>query len=68
MPRNPTIFNIFYLAGIVKNVGSGIERMIQALKTAALPELKVEANHLEFTLVFLKDGYTDRRLLAKAGA
>jgi len=59
MPRNPTIFNIFYLAGIVESVGSGIERMIQALKTAGLPELKVEANHLEFTLVFLKDVYTE---------
>ena len=53
MPRNPTIFNIFYLAGIVESVGSGIERMTNALKDAGLPELKIEANHVDFTLVFL---------------
>jgi len=62
MPRNPTIFNVFYLAGIVESVGSGIERMMQALKDAGLPELKVEANHAEFTLVFLKDVYTEEYL------
>lgn len=62
MPRNPTIFNIFYLAGIVESVGSGIERMINALKDAGLPELKIEASHLDFTLVFLKDVYTEEYL------
>ncbi len=62
MPRNPTIFNIFYLAGIVESVGSGIERMRKALKNAGLPDLKIEANHLEFTLMFLKDVYTEEYL------
>jgi len=62
MPRNPTIFNIFYLAGIVESVGSGIERMTNALKEAGLPELKIEANHVDFTLVFLKDVYTEEYL------
>ena len=62
MPRNPTIFNIFYLAGIVESVGSGIERMTNALKDAGLPELKIEANHVDFTLVFLKDIYTEEYL------
>ena len=62
MPRNPTIFNIFYLAGIVESVGSGIERMTNALKDAGLPELKIEANHLDFILVFLKDVYTGEYL------
>jgi len=62
MPRNPTIFNIFYLAGIVESVGSGIERMTNALKNAGLPELKIEANHVDFTLVFLKDVYTEEYL------
>ena len=42
MPRNPTIFNIFYLVGIVESVGSGIERMINALKAAGLPEPKIK--------------------------
>lgn len=62
MPRNPTIFNIFYLAGIVESVGSGIERMMKALKEAGLPELNIEASHLDFTLVFLKDVYTEEYL------
>ena len=62
MPRNPLIFNVFYLAGIVESVGSGIERMMRALKNAGLPELKIEANHLEFTLMFLKDVYTEEYL------
>jgi len=62
MPRNPTIFNIFYLAGIVESVGSGIERMTNALKDAGLPELKIEANHVDFTLVFFKDVYTEEYL------
>ena len=62
MPRNPTIFNIFYLAGIVESVGSGIERMTDALKEAGLPELKIEINHVDFTLLFLKDVYTEEYL------
>ena len=62
MPRNPTIFNIFYLAGIVESVGSGIERMMKVLKNAELPEPKVDANHLEFTLMLLKDVYTEEYL------
>jgi len=36
--------------------------MLQALKNAGLPELKIEANHLEFTLMFLKDVYTEEYL------
>ncbi len=62
MSRNPLIFNVFYPAGIVESVGSGIERMMQALKEAGLPELKIEASHLDFTLVFLKDVYTEEYL------
>ena len=62
MPRNPTIFNIFYLAGIVESVGSGIEKMTNALKEAGLPELKIEANRVDFILVFLKDVYTGEYL------
>lgn len=62
MPRNPTIFNIFYLAGIVESVGSGIERMLNALRDAELPELEIEASHVEFTLLFMKDIYTEEYL------
>jgi len=62
MPRNPTIFNIFYLAGIVEIVGSGIERMLKALKNSGLLEPKIEANHSEFTVIFSKDIYTEEYL------
>lgn len=62
MPRNPTIFNIFYLAGIVESVGSGIERMMKALKKTKLPEPNIEASQLDFTLLFLKDVYTEEYL------
>lgn len=62
MPRNPTIFNIFYLAGIVESVGSGIERMLKALKNSGLLEPKIEANHSEFTVIFSKDIYTEEYL------
>ena len=36
--------------------------MMKALRNAGLPELKIEANHLEFTLMFLKDVYTEEYL------
>ncbi|GAB6161550.1 hypothetical protein JCM12298_07090 [Desulfothermus naphthae] len=36
--------------------------MLQALKNAGLPALKIEANHLEFTLMFLKDVFTEEYL------
>jgi len=62
MPRNPTIFNVFYLAGIVESVGSGIERIMKALKDAGLPEPKFEVNHSEFTLWFMKEVYTEEYL------
>jgi len=57
-PRNPIVFNIFYLVGIVESVGSGIERIIKALKEAGLPSPKIEANHIEFNLWMMKDFYT----------
>ncbi len=62
MPRNPIIFHIFYLAGIVENVGSGIERMFKALKHAGLPDPKITASHSEFELMFMKDIYTEEYL------
>ncbi|HXK69674.1 MAG TPA: ATP-binding protein, partial [Caldisericia bacterium] len=57
-PRNPLIANIFYTAGIIESLGSGIDRMRSALKEQNLPEMKIEANHFDFNLWFLKDVYT----------
>ena len=66
MPRKPIIFNIFNLTGIVESGGSGIEMMINALKNAELPDPKIEANHVEFSFLFLKDIYT-KEYLQKLG-
>jgi ATP-dependent DNA helicase RecG len=58
-PRNPLIANIFYTAGIIESLGSGIERMKNALEEQNLPEPEIKANHIEFNLRFMKDIYTD---------
>lgn len=59
---DPLIANIFYTAGIIESLGSGIDRMRSALKEQNLPEMKIEANHFDFNLWFLKDVYTEEYL------
>ncbi len=61
-PRNPLIANVFYIAGIIESLGSGIERMRNALKEQNLPDIKIEANHSDFNLWFFKDIYTEEYL------
>ncbi|NOZ64589.1 MAG: hypothetical protein GXO71_06635 [Caldiserica bacterium] len=51
-----------FVLAIVEKAGSGIERMINALKSAGFPELKIEPSHLDFTLLFMKDIYTEEYL------
>ncbi len=63
--RNPIIFYVFYLAGFVENIGSGIERMIKTLSDYKLPDPKFEANHTEFSLLFFKDVLHSEEYLAK---
>ncbi len=62
IPRNPTIFNIFYLAGIVESVGSGIERMTKYLEKQNLPAPRIDASNSEFSMFFYKDLYTEEYL------
>jgi len=62
IPRNQVIAHIFYLAGIIERVGSGIERIINSLKIAGLPEPKFETSHTEFNLWFMMDLYTEEYL------
>lgn len=38
VPRNPLIVHIFYLAGLIEEVGSGIGRILNDMKEAKLPE------------------------------
>lgn len=61
-PRNPLIANVFYIAGIIESLGSGIERMRSALSIQGLPDLKIEADQNEFNLWFTKDKYTEEYL------
>ena len=60
-PRNPLIANIFYTAGIIESLGSGIDRMRSALKEQNLPEMKIEANHFEY---LTKLGLNERQIKA----
>jgi predicted HTH transcriptional regulator len=38
IPRNPLIVRIFYRAGFIEELGSGIKRMINSLNDAGLPK------------------------------
>ncbi|HRW35047.1 MAG TPA: putative DNA binding domain-containing protein, partial [Thermotogota bacterium] len=57
-PRNPIMFNIFYLAGLVESVGSGMGRILSSLKAQKFPEPEFEVNHNAFMMVFRKQGIT----------
>jgi ATP-dependent DNA helicase RecG len=59
-PRNPIMFNIFYLAGLVESVGSGMGRIIGSLTAQKLPEPEFEVNHNEFIMIFEKAEVTPR--------
>lgn len=52
-PRNPQIARIYYLFGYVEKVGSGIQRMQQAMKNARLPSPKFELSEAKTFTVTL---------------
>jgi ATP-dependent DNA helicase RecG len=54
------MFNIFYLAGLVESVGSGMGRIIGSLTAQKLPEPEFEVNHNEFIMIFEKAEVTPR--------
>jgi ATP-dependent DNA helicase RecG len=54
-PRNPIMFNVFYLAGIVESVGSGMGRILDGLRAQDLPEPEFEVTHNEFVMIFEKN-------------
>ena len=49
-PRNRNIANAFYKAGFIETWGRGINKIRQGLKSAGLPEPKIE-NHISGTLI-----------------
>ncbi|MEO0136728.1 MAG: ATP-binding protein [candidate division WOR-3 bacterium] len=62
VPRNPLIVHIFYLSGLIEEVGSGIGRIIQDIKFAKLPEPEFKEEMGGFSVYFRKDIYTEEYL------
>jgi len=62
VPRNPLIVHIFYLVGLIEEVGSGIGRIIDSLKSQRLPEPEFKEEMGGFSVRFYKDIYTEENL------
>ena len=62
VPRNPLIVHIFYLAGLIEEMGTGIERIMEAMSRAGLPEPEFEEEMGGFSVYFRKDIYTEEYL------
>ena len=62
VPRNPLLVHIFYLAGLIEEVGSGIGRIRDALNDAGLPEAEFREEMGGFSVYFRKDIYTEEYL------
>jgi ATP-dependent DNA helicase RecG len=62
VPRNPLIVHIFYLVGLIEEVGSGIGRIIDSLKLQGLPEPEFKEEMGGFSVRFHKDIYTEENL------
>lgn len=63
VPRNPLIVHIFYLAGLIEEVGSGIGRMTESLISQGLPEPEFKEEMGGFSVRFYKDVYTEENLM-----
>lgn len=62
VPRNPLIVHIFYLAGLIEEIGSGIGRIIHEMKNMNLPEPEFKEEMGGFSVYFRKDIYTEEHL------
>jgi len=62
VPRNPLIVHIFYLAGFIEEIGSGIGRIIETMSEAGLPEPEFKEEMGGFSVYFRKDIYTEEYL------
>nr|WP_246269961.1 ATP-binding protein [Methanofollis tationis] len=60
--RNPRIADVFYRAGLVERYGSGIERILRALKEENLPAPEIVSTPLGFTLTMRMSSFTDEYL------
>ena len=62
VPRNPLLVHIFYLAGLIEEVGSGIERIYKSFRAVGLPEPEFREEMGGFSVYFRKDVYTEEYL------
>jgi len=62
VPRNPLIVHIFYLAGFIEEMGTGIGRIMEAMSKAGLPEPEFKEEMGGFSVYFRKDIYTEEYL------
>jgi len=61
-PRNPSLAQVLFYAGLVERWGSGTTNMIRACREQALPEPEFSEHTGGFVVTFSKDSYTAERL------
>jgi len=54
--RNPTIYTLFARLGLVTGIGSGVYRMIQAVRQATGKEVELVESETEFTVLIPRKG------------
>jgi len=62
VPRNPLIVHIFYLAGLIEEMGTGIGRIMEAMSKAGPPEPEFKEELGGFSVYFRKDIYNEENL------
>jgi len=62
VPRNPLIVHTFYFAGLIEEMRSGIGRIMEAMKSAGLPEPEFKEEMSGFSVYFRKDIYNEENL------
>ena len=62
VPRNPAVVHVFYLAGLIEEMGTGIRRIIESMKEQDLPEPEFKEEMGGFSVYFRKDPYTEEHL------
>lgn len=61
-PRNPSLAQVFFYAGLVERWGSGTTNMIRACREQDLPEPEFSEHTGGFAVTFSKDMYTSESL------
>jgi ATP-dependent DNA helicase RecG len=61
-PRNKNIADIFFKVGYIEAWGRGINKIIEACKTAGLPEPNIEETQGGIRVTFYKDVYNEEQL------